>query len=96
MKNCSRLLMIVATCVLCISACEKGLDGQQSDIEKFANNHRYGSSSDVWLTRYGMAGKERVALIYGMSPDIEFCMEIAQLYNDKYPNGARYTCEPAN
>ena len=96
MKRWGRFFAIAAVCICVLSACEKSLDRQQADIEKFSAKHRYGSSSDMWLARYGMAGKERVALIYGMSSDVEFCMEIAQLYNDKYPEGARYTCEPAN
>lgn len=91
-----RMLLLGALVVAGAASCEKGLEDQQEKLNRFVAKNRYGSTADMWLLRDGMAGRERVALIYGFAPDAEFCNEVAEMYNAKYPRGARYSCERAN
>lgn len=79
-----------------LAGCSPSYEDQQAKIERFAKANRFGDYQDMWLVRDGMFATERVALIYAMGPDSEFCAELAQMYNEKYPTGAVYSCEPAN
>lgn len=81
--------------VFSLSGCQQSLDSQHNKLESFVKRHQVGSSPDVYLIKHGLAGPERVALIYGFVPDSEFCFEIADIYTKKYPDSS-YTCERAN
>jgi hypothetical protein len=81
--------------VLGLSGCTPSYEDQSEALSKFARGNQIGGSPDYFLVKYGMAGPERIALIYGMAPDIEFCQEIANSYMAKYP-ASTYTCELAN
>lgn len=89
----NRLAILAA---LGLSACTPSLDDQQDKLGRFVAKNRYGSSPDYYLVRLsGIAGPERVALMYAMTDDLEFCSEIAGFYMEKYPE-SRYTCEKGN
>lgn len=81
---------------LTLGSCRSSLDDQYERIEEFAKSNRIGSATDMWLVKDGLAGPERVALIFGFVPDSEVCEEVAFMYNRKYPNGGKFTCHPAN
>lgn len=87
---------LAAIAAVALVGCSQSLDDQQKALERFVRSHRHGSYADMWLVRNGLFGPERVALIYGMAPDSEFCNEVAAMYMIKYPQGAVYTCEAAN
>ncbi len=86
---------MAAAAALFITSCTPSYEEQSEKLSKFIKGNQIGSSPDYFLVKYGMAGPERVALIYGMAPDLEFCQEIAQTYMTKYP-GSTYQCELAN
>ena len=75
-------------------ACCSGCDAQ-SKLERTVGSATVGSSGDMWLVKDGIAGRERVGLIFGFVSDTEACVDLATTYNDRYPR-ANLTCEPAN
>lgn len=79
----------------CLSSCGDGYNHQISAIELFFKTGRTGSSSDYYLVKIGLAGPDKVAVIFGFMDDKEFCEDIAKLYMSKYP-AASYRCEKAN
>lgn len=89
-------ILAVGLLLLAAGGCSESLDDQYAKVERFAENNQTGQSPDAWLVKNGLAGPERVALIFGFVPDSEFCIEVADMYNKKYPDGGRYTCELAN
>lgn len=87
------LLAVVAPI---LGGCERSYEQQTEKLYRFAKNNRIGSSPDYYLVKAsGMAGPDRVALVFGMGEDFTFCSELAALYMDKYPADS-YTCEMAN
>ena len=82
-------------CALFVSACDNSYESQRAKLEKFVKSNKIGSSSDAWLVKYGAAGPERIAIIFGFTDDNSFCKEIAELYVKKHPLDS-YTCEIAN
>lgn len=78
-----------------LSGCGQSYEAQTSRLEKFVSLHKIGSSQDYYLVKAGASGYENVALVYGFADDFEFCLEVADLYMQKYP-GDRYTCAHAN
>lgn len=82
--------------VLALSGCVgNSIDSQSARLEKFVGLGKVGTSADYYLVKAGMTGPERVALIYAMANDFEFCSEIATFYMEKYP-ASSYHCELAN
>jgi hypothetical protein len=75
---------------------ENSLKSQQAKIEDFARKNRFGSSSDQWLVKLNAFGEwEKLALVYGLADDKEFCEKLARFSaQDDAPR--RYRCEPAN
>lgn len=60
------------------------------------NKKKIGSTPDFWLTKTSIFGsQDRVALVFGLLGDDEFCQDIAELYMQKYPD-SHYYCLPAN
>jgi len=86
---------VITAALLGSAGCTPSYEDQSEALSKFALGNQIGSSPDYFLVKYGMAGPERIALIYGMAPDVEFCQDIADSYMAKYPNST-YTCELAN
>ncbi len=75
---------------------KKSLEAQEEAIESFFRKNRFGSAPDVYLTKLNALGQqERVAIIYGFMDDLEFCGEVAELYQRKHPE-AKYSCSLAN
>lgn len=87
--------LVAAAILLATAGCQPSLDAQLESVDRFAKGNRVGSSADVFLLRDGLAGTERVALIYAMSDDMAFCLEIAEIMAAKYP-ATRYSCGYAN
>lgn len=57
---------------------------------------KIGETSDYWLTKTNFFGEpDRVALVFGILGDQEFCQDLAELYAHKYPR-SNYYCLPAN
>ncbi|WP_157726251.1 hypothetical protein [Xanthomonas citri] len=85
-----------ALLALVSASCTKSYEDQSAALSNYVSKHRVGSTSDYYLVKTNIAGQpERVALIYGMAPDFEFCQETAQLYMRKYP-ASHFACEQAN
>lgn len=82
--------------VCLLGGCTETYDDQAASLYRHVEKNRIGTSSDYYLVKLsGLAGPERVALLYAMTDDFEFCNEIAEFYMEKYPS-TRYTCEKAN
>lgn len=57
---------------------------------------KIGSTADYWLTKANFFGDaDRVALVFGLMGDLQFCQDLADLYKQKYPQSGYY-CLPAN
>lgn len=79
-----------------LGSCTPTYDDQAAKLYKFVEKNRVGTSADYYLVKVsGFGGPERVALMYAMIDDYEFCSEIAAFYMEKYP-ASRYSCEKAN
>ena len=78
-----------------VAGCAESYDQQTDRLYSFAKRHQIGSSSDFYLVKRGLAGPDRVALVFGMASDSTFCFELAQFYMEKYPADT-YWCEAAN
>jgi len=95
MKSSWRAAVVIAALLGAIAGCKPSYEEQSEALSKFTKGNQIGSSPDYFLVKYGMAGPERIALIYGMAPDVEFCQEVAAMYMARYPLST-YTCELAN
>jgi hypothetical protein len=85
----------VLAAALLLAGCSQGIDAQTKRLEKFAAGHQVGSAPDAYLVRYGMAGAERIALVYAMADDMAYCEELAEMMMARYPSIV-YRCEYAN
>lgn len=69
---------------------------QLDNLSKVVKKGKIGGSTDYWLTKTNFFGDaDRVALVFGLMDDLEFCQDLATLYSRKYAN-SRYYCVPAN
>lgn len=81
---------------LCLAGCEPSYDDQLDALNKLVAERRMGISEDYWLTKTNAFGQaDRVALVFGLMGDAEFCQDLATLYMQKYP-ADRYYCLAAN
>lgn len=79
-----------------IAACSDSLDDQVARLENHVSKNRVGGDADVWLMKYNAFGEwEKVVLIFGYMHDYDFCVEIAGMYQGRYP-AERYSCRLAN
>lgn len=86
----------VAAAALCLGACAPSIEEQQAALDRFNRGNQFGSAPDYYLVKRNILGDwERTALIYGYWDDEEFCLEVAEMYERKYPSD-EYTCIPAN
>lgn len=81
--------------LLAISACEKKYEDQVKDIEKLFSKGKVGTSPDFYLVKSGLAGPDKVAVVFGYLDDYDVCSELAKLYMQKYPSDTYY-CQAAN
>lgn len=89
-------MLFVAAAALVLVGCSDSLEDQTARLEKFAKANKYGTSNDYWLVKNSpIAGPNKVALVFGLMDDREFCEDLARLYMNKY-RGDRYTCLSAN
>lgn len=97
MKSSNKWLMAFSAIVLAasVAGCAGSYDRQVEGLASYAKRHKIGGSADFYLVKNGMAGPDRVALVFGMGDDFSFCMELAELYTQKYPSDT-YWCEAAN
>lgn len=71
-------------------------EDQLAILSDHVEKKKIGITRDYWLTKTDLSGApDRVALIFGMWGDEEFCQELADLYMGKYPQ-SRYYCLSAN
>ena len=71
-------------------------DDQLDALTDAVKKNKIGMTPDYWLTKTNFAGQpDRVALIFGVIGDREFCEDLANLYMGKYP-ADRYYCTAAN
>lgn len=69
---------------------------QLDTLTDLVKKEKIGGSTDYWLTKTNFFGDaDRVALVFGVMSDLEFCQDLAKLYTQKYP-GSDYYCLPAN
>lgn len=89
-----RQVLLVA--VIALAGCADDYEAQQAGLQKYVAGHKIGTASDVYLRKLNMVGDwEPVALIFGMSDDLGFCVEIAEAYMRQYP-ASEYTCTVEN
>lgn len=88
--------LLVACLVLAGCGESDSYKRQTRSIEWFFSLGKTGSSRDWGLVKTNLFGeRDPVGVIYGFMDDREFCTEIADMYNAKYP-AARLHCEPMN
>ena len=81
---------------LLLAGCSGGTEQDSwQRLEAFAAENRVGAGADYFLVKDSVIGTEAVALIYGMADDYGMCLELAELYVQRYP-GDSYTCRRAN
>lgn len=69
---------------------------QLDTLTELVKKKKIGQTQDYWLTKSNIAGEpDRVALVFGLWGDLEFCEDLASLYMGKYP-ASRYYCLAAN
>lgn len=89
-----RLVLLAALVVL--TGCSDDYEAQQAGLQRYVAGHKVGTSSDVYLRKLNMIGDwEPVALIFGMSDDMAFCVEVAEAYMQQYP-ASQYKCTVEN
>lgn len=85
-----RTLVIFA--VLGLVACAgNSFEDRRDALQRQVAKSPIGISPDYYLTKNG---DDRVALVFGMGDDFEFCSELAVLYTSRYPLD-KYSCIPA-
>ena len=85
-----RTLVIFA--VLGLAACTwDTFEDRREAFQRQVAKSPIGISPDYYLTKNG---DDRVALVFGMGDDFEFCTELADLYMSRYPLD-KYSCVPA-
>lgn len=71
-------------------------EDQLEILTELVKKKKIGKTPDFWLTKTNIAGEEdRVALVFGLWGDDQFCRDIADLYMLKYTQ-SQYYCLPAN
>lgn len=89
-------LMILALTAILLTSCTANYEDQAQALYRHVERNRIGDSPDYYLVKAsGMAGAERVALVYAMMDDFAFCDDLARFYMEKH-SGDQYTCEKAN
>jgi|GEM_PF-5988975 len=69
---------------------------QLGTLTDLVRKKKIGGATDYWLAKTNFLGEsDRVALVFGLMGDLEFCQDLATLYMQKYPQ-SRYYCLPAN
>lgn len=69
---------------------------QINTLTDLVKKRKIGGSPDYWLTKTNFMGEaDRVALVFGLMNDLEFCQDLAALYTRKYAQ-SEYYCLPAN
>ncbi|WP_168734436.1 hypothetical protein [Ollibium composti] len=69
---------------------------QLDTLTDLVKKKKLGETPDYWLTKTNFFGAaDRVALVFGLMGDLEFCQDLADLYERKYPQ-SNYYCLPAN
>ncbi|MGB3389484.1 MAG: hypothetical protein WBA88_16035 [Pseudaminobacter sp.] len=69
---------------------------QLDNLMDAVKKKKIGGTTDYWLTKTNFFGDaDRVALVFGLMGDLEFCQDIAELYMLKYPQ-SKYYCLAAN
>lgn len=87
---------LAALLALGVAGCSPSLEDQQAALDRFNRGNQFGDAPDQYLVKRNAFGDwERTALIYGYLDDEAFCLEVAELYEARYP-ADRYTCIPAN
>lgn len=96
MRDFATSTALVALLATILGGCSATYDQQAAKLFRFAKNNKIGNSPDYYLVKTsGLAGPDRVALVFGMGSDYTFCAELAEYYMEKYPED-RYSCEMAN
>lgn len=85
----------VVVASIALAGCAMSLERQHGLVGAFFSWVQVGSGRDYYLVKTGLAGRERVAVIFGFLDDAKFCREVAEAQMARYPND-RYSCEPAN
>src|SRR3546814_14448626 len=76
--------LIAVSLMLLLCACSSTYDQQAAKLFRFAKNNKIGSSSDYYLVKTsGLAGPDRVALVFGMGSDYAFCTELAEYRSEE-------------
>lgn len=71
-------------------------EDQLEILTEHVKKKKIGTTPDYWLTKTDLAGlPDRVALIFGLWGDQQFCQDLAELYMQKYPK-SQYFCMAAN
>lgn len=92
MAVCDFLPVFVAS----LLSCQISLEESTSRLENFVGSNKVGYGQDVWMIKQNAFGQyEKVGLVFGYVDDMEFCSEVATMYNSRYPR-ARMTCMFAN
>lgn len=82
--------------LVCLGCGEPDYEDQFAAFEKYVKKQQLGSTPDVWLVRINVLGEpERVALIFGMWGDEEYCLSIVDLFRQRWQD-RNYRCEIAN
>lgn len=88
-------MLALSGAVLAMSACGGDYEDQRDKVLGELKGEQVGASPDYLLTKYGMGGRDPVALVFGMADDYAYCQELAEMYMKRYPADT-YSCEPAN
>lgn len=91
-----KLAYVVTGVALALSGCDKpGITEQVRGVEEYFAKNKVGASRDYLLVKSGLAGRDPVAVIFGLADDGMFCADLANLYMQKY-TASSYYCEAAN
>lgn len=95
-KMCIYLALTTLLLLAILSGCKKSYSDKVSGIETYFAKGKTGDAPDYFLiNNTELVGQVKVAVIFGLIDNREFCSKIAELYMREYTL-SHYFCIPAN